>query len=450
MSEKTGFAESSGFVIKDTERVDYAFSDISCLSESDTFFVARALRGGKWFIIKSLKPEYATDEALIFMLRKEFEMLVDMQHPNIRRALSYEKIPEFGSCIVMEYTEGTTLGEWLGRPRPLSDRMRVAYELLDAVEYIHNKGIVHRDIKPDNILITNIGEHVKLIDFGLSDADDYAFMKHPAGTSNYISLEQTQSSKPDARNDIYSLGAVMRALLPDMRFSRVVSDCLKEASKRPQTIKILRRRLDRARLVPRILAVAVSVLVLILLLVWIILTRPLQPDKPYETAVDTNQEASGLQNPNTDSAFVQTENTGMDWKESQGHQKEATVKETTRENEIIKSPSEEGKDVLIRQYIDEGKRNLDYLWKNTAGLYLDTVTDRSTIREDWNFHEFNKVKKSYVDILKMKRDHSRNFNDNSFLLNLSDIELIDKELETHIQSYKIKWKEQRNKKISNR
>lgn len=450
MSEKTGFGESSGFVVMDTERVDYAFSDICCLSESDTFFVARALRGGKWFIIKSLKPEYATDQSLIFMLRKEFEMLVDMQHPNIRRALSYENIPEYGSCIVMEYTEGTTLGEWLDRQRPLNDRMRVAHELLDAVEYIHNKGIVHRDIKPDNILITNIGEHVKLIDFGLSDADDYAFMKHPAGTSNYISLEQTQSSKPDARNDIYSLGAVMRLLLPDMRFSRVVRDCLKEVSKRPQSIGILRRRLDRTRLLPRVLVATVAALVFILFLGWIVLIKPIHSVKPHETAIDSNQEASDLQTPNIDSLFVQPVASDKDSKESPSLQKETVVKEPTLEDEIINKSSEVGKDVLIRQYIDEGKGNLDYLWANTAGLYLDTVTNRSTIKVDWNFYEFNKVKKSYVDILKMKHDHSRNFNDNSFQLNLSDIDLIDRELENHIQSYKIKWKEQRNKKISNR
>ena len=62
---------------------------------------------------------------------------------------------------------------------------------MDALEYIHGKQTAHRDLKPSNIMITRNGQHVKLIDFGLSDTDDYAVYKQPAGTEGYISPEQT-------------------------------------------------------------------------------------------------------------------------------------------------------------------------------------------------------------------------------------------------------------------
>lgn len=98
-------------------------------------------------------------------------------------------------------------------------------QLLDAVHYIHAKQIVHRDLKPSNIMITHNGSHVKLIDFGLSDTDDFSILKQPAGTSGYISPEQSISRKADIRNDIFSIGCILEKILPGKAYTAIINRC---------------------------------------------------------------------------------------------------------------------------------------------------------------------------------------------------------------------------------
>ena len=90
-------------------------------------------------------------------------------------------------CILLEYVDGVTLKEFMQHgklTRPVA--VKIINELCSALQYIHSKQIVHRDLKPDNILITHNGNNVKLIDFSLSDCDDYDVLKLPAGTRYYL------------------------------------------------------------------------------------------------------------------------------------------------------------------------------------------------------------------------------------------------------------------------
>ena len=99
---------------------------------------------------------------------------------------------EFGPCIVMEYIDGVTLDKFLEGKPSKQLRRKVVDQLIDALAYIHGKQIVHRDLKPSNILVTRNGSNVKIIDFGLSDADDYAILKQAAGTLKYMAPEQNK------------------------------------------------------------------------------------------------------------------------------------------------------------------------------------------------------------------------------------------------------------------
>ena len=154
--------------------------------------LVKVKRQGRWFLLKGLKPEYRNQQAYLELLKKEYELMVQLDHPNIVRVSSKEVNDEFGPCIVMEYIDGVTLDKFLEGKPSKQLRRKVVDQLIDALAYIHGKQIVHRDLKPSNILITRNGNNVKIIDFGLSDADDYAILKQAAGTLKYMAPEQKQ------------------------------------------------------------------------------------------------------------------------------------------------------------------------------------------------------------------------------------------------------------------
>lgn len=172
-------------------------------------------RYGRWFVLKGLKAEYVNQAFYKELLRKEFDLTVQLDHPNIVRVFSREDDPLVGPSLLMEYIDGCTLSEFLKTKPSPAVRRKILFELLDAMRYFHSKQIIHRDLKPSNILITHNGHNVKIIDFGLSDADDYAVFKQPAGTVKYAAPEQMQSGvKIDARVDIYAFGKLLQLLFP--------------------------------------------------------------------------------------------------------------------------------------------------------------------------------------------------------------------------------------------
>jgi len=130
-----------------------------------------ATRYGRRFLLKSLTPEAARLTDYQLQQQKEFQLGVSLNHPNVAATYSLEEVPGVGMCIVQEWIDGLTLGEWLRAKPTKAARKRVFSQLLDALEYIHSLQLVHHDLKPDNILITRNGANVKLIDFGLSATD---------------------------------------------------------------------------------------------------------------------------------------------------------------------------------------------------------------------------------------------------------------------------------------
>lgn len=146
--------------------------------------------------------------------------------------VNLEEVEGFGRCIVMEWIEGMTLDEWLCLKHSRKERRSIARQLLEAVEYVHEQMVVHRDLKFSNIMITHNGNRVKLIDFGLADADNYAILKEPAGTDGFVSPEQKVDSIPDARNDIYSLGVILGQMRLGLSYRLAARKCLQPLQKR--------------------------------------------------------------------------------------------------------------------------------------------------------------------------------------------------------------------------
>lgn len=223
-----------------------AFSDFQEIPTAGHNLIVKANRNGKWVVLKGVKPEYRTSQYSQISvyeeaLRKEYDILLSLQHPNIVSAEGLEEIEGYGKCIVLEYVSGKNLRDALAEGMSMECRQQVMSELIDAVEYIHKKQIVHRDLKPSNIMIADDGNHVKLIDFGLSDSDAYTFLKQPSGTEAYMSPEQKISSESDSRNDIYSLGCIMEKMDLGKKYNPVIRCCKKSIDERYQSVEDLRK-----------------------------------------------------------------------------------------------------------------------------------------------------------------------------------------------------------------
>lgn len=201
---------TSEFVAVENFSLDRVFTKMSVLHVGGYSILYKATRYGQWFVLKCLKPEYSSSMLYQELLKKEFEIGISLSHPNIARTLGWECVDGVGDCIVMEYIDGMSFDKYLEKCRSTSDKVRVIKGVISALAYIHGKQIVHRDLKPTNIMVTGNGGNVKLVDFGLSDTDSYCILKQPAGTEKYMSPEQLAEPLPDCRNDIYSLGKVIK------------------------------------------------------------------------------------------------------------------------------------------------------------------------------------------------------------------------------------------------
>lgn len=212
---------------EETMPVSSAPEDLRLLASSEVGYseLWRCREEGKFLILKALKPQYRNVPVYEDLLRKEFSLGYELEHPNICRTYGYKHYPELEHCIIMQWIDGEPLRSML----PISDRKlsrKIISQLCDVLEYIHSKQVIHKDLKPENILITHNGQNVKLIDFGLSDSDDYAFLKFHAGTQEYAAPELLSGGKIDCRTDVYSFGKVLQELPGN--HARVVARCTKE------------------------------------------------------------------------------------------------------------------------------------------------------------------------------------------------------------------------------
>ena len=230
------------------------------IKEGSVNMLYRVARAGKYFIIKTAKDG---DERFKALIKREYEFSIGLTHPNIINVFTFEEHSPVGPGIVMEYVDGRTLSEFLTENPSMELRKRVFDQILEAVAYIHRKGIIHNDLKPANILITRIDNAVKIIDFGLSDDDAHYIAKTLGCTADYASPELLRQEKIDCRSDIYSLGKIMKDIF-GRRLGRISSKaCHTEASERYDNAEALQKAIRR-RHYP---VIAISILTILTILI---------------------------------------------------------------------------------------------------------------------------------------------------------------------------------------
>lgn len=232
-------SSSSAFV--DAATYSAEWTDVKQLQRRSHNVIYTASRYGRRFLLKGLTTEAAQLSDYRLAQEKEFRLGVSVSHPHIAATYSLEDIEGAGYCIVQEYIDGIPLTEWLKTKPSAQARERVLDQLLDALDYLHQRQLVHHDLKSGNILITRNSANVKLIDFGLSDTDD--------------SLSPVHN---DPQADIMAVGGLLLLLFAH-RYVSIAHRCQKG---RYCGIIAVRKAVTRFRLLCRTLPLMLLVLIL--------------------------------------------------------------------------------------------------------------------------------------------------------------------------------------------
>ncbi len=167
--------------------------------------------------IKVPHPEMEADPVLFDRFKREAEIGEKLDHPGVMKVYGVKH--RSGIYMVMEWLEGKLLRNIIHEQKilPPERAIKLTIEICDALDYIHRNGIVHRDMKPENIMV-DADDHIKLIDFGIAGQEGakrltFAKFSQVMGTPDYIAPEQVKGKRGDGRSDLYALGVMLYEML---------------------------------------------------------------------------------------------------------------------------------------------------------------------------------------------------------------------------------------------
>ncbi|MGN1133695.1 MAG: Stk1 family PASTA domain-containing Ser/Thr kinase [Oscillospiraceae bacterium] len=198
----------------------YEITDLIGVGGMADVYKAVDLMENKIVAVKILKPEFADNEEFLRKFRNESKAIAMLSHPNIVKIYDVG-LKDSVKFIVMEYIDGITLKEYIDQQGVLKweDALNFTSQILKALQHAHDKGIVHRDIKPQNIMLLSDGT-IKVMDFGIarfSRIDGKTLSEKTIGSVHYISPEQAKGEITDERSDIYSVGIMLYEMLTGIK-----------------------------------------------------------------------------------------------------------------------------------------------------------------------------------------------------------------------------------------
>ncbi|MBZ5689310.1 MAG: serine/threonine protein kinase [Acidobacteriia bacterium] len=195
----------------------YRIDSLVARSGMASIFRGTDLRNGRKVAIKVPHPEVESDPSLFDRFKREEEIGKTLDHPGVMKVFVDDDRSQV--YMVMEWVDGRLLRKILDDQHklPIERAVRLTLRILNALGYIHERGVAHRDLKPENVMVAD-DDTIKLIDFGIAASSKskrltFAKLSQTMGTPDYISPEQVKGKRGDSRSDLYALGVMLYEML---------------------------------------------------------------------------------------------------------------------------------------------------------------------------------------------------------------------------------------------
>ena len=203
--------------------VKASYTEYKVISSQGYCMIVKCRKGDQTVVLKTLKDAYRERALLRNALKREFKQCQRLNHSGIVRYQGLVEVDGYGLCIEEEYVEGRTLQAYLKESHTDDEKLGIINQIADALRYAHQQGVIHRNLKPSNVLVANQGDYVKLIDFSVLSPED---VKLTADATRFMAPEiKDETMAADGTADIYSLGTIMKVMGLTLAYSDVIKRC---------------------------------------------------------------------------------------------------------------------------------------------------------------------------------------------------------------------------------